>query len=113
MFLDKMPREKRYILQPVAERGQMNIDYVQPVKEIFPEGAALAGCLEVNVRGGYITHIHVHMTHSADPHDLSFLEDPQYLCLEQHRNIADLIKKDRPAVSLFEKAFLHVLGAGE
>jgi hypothetical protein len=91
----------------------VDVDDVQAVKQVFPKRAALASRPEIDVRGNDIPHVHVHVAHAADPHDLPFLEDPQDLGLEQGRNIADLVKKYGAPVRLFQEALFRVLRPGE
>ena len=113
MLLDKMLCQEGNILHALPERRQMDIDDVQTVKKVFPEGAPLARGLQVAVGRGNEPQVHLELAHAADPHDLAFLQHPQDLGLEQGRNVADLVEEDRAAVGLLQQPLFLILRAGE
>jgi hypothetical protein len=113
VLLDKMLRQERNILHAFTQWREMDVDDVETVEKVFPENAALARDLEVAVRRSDEPEVHADLAHSADTHDLPFLQYAQDLGLEERRHIADLIEEHGSAVGLLQKTLLGVLRAGE
>src|SRR5437870_7104605 len=110
---DEMIDEQRDVLDALAQRRHHDRHYVEPVVEIFAEGAAADGLLEVRVRRGDEAHVDLDRPGAADPLDLALLEYPQELGLELGPQGADLVEEERAALRELELAKLALVGAGE
>src|SRR6185437_13494750 len=69
--------------------------------------------LQVPVRRGNDTHVHLQRLRAADPLKSFFLERSQNLGLQRERQIADLVEKQRPAMRELELSGLSLGGARE
>ena len=65
------------------------------------------------MRGGDYPHVHFPRARRPDPLELPFLQHAQELHLDFLRQVADLVEKDRAAVSQLEAPLPHRHGAGE
>jgi hypothetical protein len=70
--------------------------------KVFTKRAFLESDFQVSVCGGDNPHINGYGGDSSHTLELPFLEKPQELGLKFLRDIADLVEKDRPALSQFK-----------
>ena len=110
---EQHPGERQDVVPALAQRRHVQLDDLEPVVEILPEGAAGDPVGEVAVGGGHDAHVDLPALVLADAPDLPLLERPQELDLHARRDLADLVQQQRPAVGRLEQA-RPVLGrAGE
>ena len=69
------------VLGPLAQGGQFDPDYVQPVVEVLAEAAGSDGSLQVLVGCRDDPHVHPPALVGPDGHDLSLLDHVQQLGL--------------------------------
>src|SRR5437867_9315728 len=100
-------------LGTLAERRDTEVDHVEPVVQVFPEGACFNATLEVGVRGGDDPDVDLDLAGAAEAAKLLALDRPQQLRLTAQPHLAHLIEKQRPAVRHLKDAQLAVIGAGE
>src|SRR5262249_23004704 len=87
---------------PLAERRQRDLDDPEPVVEVLTELAVGDALAETGVGRGEHPHVDRHAAASADPLDLPLLQDAQELRLQRERHVADLVEKERAALSGLE-----------
>src|SRR5262249_61080414 len=73
--------EQGNVVAPLAQRGQADLDRIEPVQQIFPEPARLYFALDVRIGRG--DHAHIGAARGRGPHalELSRLEHAQELGL--------------------------------
>ena len=91
----------------------MNRHNVKTIVEIFTELSFLDETLQIAVSGRYNPNINGHRHDSAHPLELPLLEKAQELRLKFRRHVADLVEKDRAAMSQFDLARLTPVRAGK
>src|SRR5690606_29279684 len=77
---------------------------IEAIEQVFPESAVLHLLQQVAVRGGYQPYVHLERRAASNRIDLALLHGAQQLDLHVQRQIADLIQKQRAAMSLDELA---------
>src|SRR4051812_4578272 len=89
------------------------MNHVQSVVEILAEPALpdLGG--EVAVRGGDDAHVDRDRLVAAHALQIALLQHAQELRLDEGRDLADLVEKERAAMRLLEAAHASLVGAGE
>ena len=97
----------------IAQRGQRDLDDVQPVVQILAEATGGDLVEQVAVRGGDDTDVDVPRRRCADALHFAVLHDTQQLRLHRQRHLADFVEKDRAAVRELEQARFGVGRAGE
>ena len=95
------------------KRGQAQIDDVQPIEQVFAEGAALGRFGEVAVRGRDDADVDLDRLGAADAVDLAFLDGAQQLGLQARVHLADFVEQQRAAIGFLELADAPRDGAGE
>ena len=111
--LDQVLDEQRDVVHPFAQRGDLDWKDIQPVEEILAKCACRHGCLQVAVRGGQHAHVHGNRLAAADPFNFPLLEHSQQRDLSLGRQVADLVKEDRPAVGQLKSPETPLQRAGE
>ena len=106
-------RERREVLDPVAQRRHADGDDLQPVIQVFAEAPLLDRLIEVDVRGGNQPEGGLDRVGSADTFDLILLNRAQQLGLQVVTEVADLVEEQGAAVGQLELAQLLPHGAGE
>ena len=77
---------------------------VEAIVEVFAEAPRSDGFGQVDVGGGDQAHVDGLGQTRAEAHHLALLQHAQQLDLYGHRQIADLVEKQRAAVGRFEPA---------
>ena len=96
---------------PFPQRRQMNGDDVEPVEQIFPEGALFDRRIQLSVGRSHDAHIHLDIVAPPDPADLLFLQHAKELGLQRKTEVSDLIQKQRPLIHGFKQPDLTRLRA--
>jgi hypothetical protein len=91
----------------------VQLDDLEPVVEILPEGAARDTLGEVPVGRRQDAHVDPSVLGLADPADLPLLEGAQQLHLHARRDLPDLVEKKGPHVGRLEQARPVMGRAGE
>ena len=112
LFLEESGQQGN-VFAAFAQRRHVDVDDVEPVIEVFAEGAGHQQFLEIAVGGGDDPHIDRHGLGAADRAHLVFLQHAQQLDLQAHRHVADLIEQQGAAFGRLEQAYVVAGGAGE
>lgn len=88
--LQKVMKEKRDVLSPLAESRHFDRQVGEAEVEILPEAAGLDFGFEVPVGGGDHPHVHPAVAGLADPAHAAVFQDAQKTGLESHVHVADL-----------------------
>ena len=111
--VEEMQGQRLDVLGALAQRRQLQGDDVEPVEEVFTESAGGDLCLEILVGGGEEADVDLAGAGRADGNELTLLQDPQQLGLQQRAEIADLVKEEGPLVCLLEQTPLRLDGPGK
>src|SRR5215467_1995503 len=105
--------EQWNIFRSFSQRRNRDWKDVQPVEEILAKSSGRDSGLQVAIRCR--DQANVYLDRIIAPHTLefSFLEDPEERDLRFHREIADLIQEERPAVSRLKPPQASLQCAGE
>src|SRR5689334_3862159 len=110
VFLTVFFREKlhecRNIFLPLAQGGQLNIDDVQTVVEVFAEPAFVHETLQINIGGSNDACVNFDGFDTTKPHELFFLDHAQEFRLRLGSNCSNLVEENGALVRNFEQSFL-------
>ena len=98
--------EDRNIVAAIAQRGQMNVDDVEPVVEIGAEAPALDVVFQIAVRRRHDAHVHRNGFGAADGDRFALLQHAEQLHLGRRRHLADFIEEERAAAGGREQSLL-------
>src|SRR5579859_7894069 len=93
------------IRAPFAKGGQMNGDHVQPEIKVLAKLPFLLGGLKVAVGGGDDAHVDFELLIAAYRADFLLLQHAKELGLQFHRELANLVEKDSPAIRRLKESF--------
>ena len=113
LLLEEVHGQQRDVLGPLAQRGQVDPDHVEPVEQVGAESALLDLILQDLVGGRDDPDVDLERLRPADALELPGLEHAEQLGLEGRGDVADLVEQQRPAVGQLEPADLAPLGARE
>ena len=105
--------QERDIIEPLAERGQLDRDHVEAIVQILAEPAGGDRLGQVEVRGGEDAAVGADDVGPADPLERPVLEHAEQLGLHAQGKLADLVEEERSPFGLLEPPFLLPVGAGE
>ena len=111
--IDEVLDQQRDVVGPLAKRRHRDGKHVQPVEEIAAERARLDRRLQVAVRGGDHAHVDANRCASSDTLELTLLQDAEQRDLGLHRQLADFVEEDGPAVRQLEAAEATLRRTGE
>ena len=106
-------RERRDVLDALAQRRQRDRDHAQAEVEVLAEPAFLHRLVEVDVGGGDQAEVGLDRAGAADALDLALLNRAQQLGLQVEPQVADLVEEERAAGGELELADLLADRAGE
>ena len=101
-FRQEQVRQRQNVLAPLAQRPDIQLHHVQPVKQILAETPGLHLLLQVPVARGEDADVRAHLAVGADALERSILRHAQHLGLKRRRHLGDFIEKNRSAVGLLE-----------
>src|SRR6185369_7295699 len=104
-----MIQQERDILKPLAQRRYLDLVGAEPVIEVFTELACGYKALQVAVGRQYDAGITFSDDIGADRVIFLFLEQPEQLDLRCFVQIANLVKKERPAPGTGDHPFPRLL----
>src|ERR1041384_2357063 len=108
-----MPHQPFDIFQPFPQRGNVDRENVQAVKQVASELSAAGHLREVSMGGCDDADIDLHGPCTAETLELVLLENAKQLRLQFERNVPDLIQEQRAAVCAFEPSEAGADGAGK
>jgi hypothetical protein len=103
---DEMARERRYVLEAIAERRQADREDAEPIEEVLAGAPRLHLVLELPVRRDDDADVDLPVARVAHGPDLALLQDAQQLRLQARRRLRDLVQEERAAVGDLEEALL-------
>src|SRR5258705_8445438 len=108
-----MGHQKRDVISSLTQRRQMELDYIQSVKQISSKSTCGGQFLKITIAGRDHTCVHLDHFGSADRHNFSFLQYAQKLHLQSGTRLAYLVEKNSALARVFEDAALVPGRAGE
>src|SRR5262245_20092222 len=102
-----------YVFFSFSQRGERDVDDVQPVVQVLAESARAHHLAKVTIGRCDDAHIDLDCFHPAQSHELTFLHDTQQLRLRVERNVADLVEEDASAIGNVAQTLLRVDRTGE
>lgn len=102
--LQKMLGQQRNVRDPLAQRRQLDVDYVHPVEQILAKASFGHGPAQILVGREDRPHVDGAGLRSADRLELELLQHAEQLDLHSRAGGADLVEEDRPLVGLRELA---------
>ena len=111
----ELPLHQRdHIVRAFPERGNIDLKGIEPVQKVTAKAALGDLLLNIHICSRNDTHIDGNDRRAADAADLLFLQDPQQLCLQRHRDLSDLVQEDRALVRQLKQSHFSLPGsAGE
>ena len=101
---DEFVDQHRDVLHPLAQRGHLDGEYVEPVEEIFPETVLGDHLFQVLVRRGNDAHVRLLGLVATDALEGALLQHAQQLDLHGQRHVADFIEEQGAALGQLEAA---------
>src|SRR5258708_13953819 len=92
------------IFPPLAERRNVDREYVQAVKEIFSKGAASDRTFQVAIGRGHHPHVRANRLASANPLEFTLLQNAQQSNLSFRGQLTDFIQKNRASLRKLKPA---------
>src|SRR5882672_667747 len=111
--LEEPRGQDRDLFLALPERGNHDLDHVEPVVEVLAELALDHRLLEVTIGGGDHPSVDVDQFVTTDPRELEVLEDVEQLGLETERELGDLVEVDRAGLRELELPCLPPMRTGE
>src|SRR5918994_1497202 len=105
--------ERRYVLEPFAQRGNRDREDEDAVIEVFSKRALLDERLEIAMGGDNDARVHFDRPLAAHTLELTLFEQAQELGLHGSRHVADLVEEQRPFVGLLELSEVPCRSAGK
>ena len=90
------------VIFSLSQGGDLDLDDVDAIEEIFPEFTGLDESTQVVICGRDESEVHLDRFCPTHPHYFAFLKHPQELHLERGRGFGDLVQKNCAAVCRFE-----------
>src|SRR5437660_8474016 len=109
----EMRQQKGHVFPAIAQRRNLEVDYVQAVIKIFAEAALSHQRKELYVGSGYNAHVDSELLGAAEAHEFALLNHAQKLGLRFRANGGDFIKENGALIGDFEEALFGSNGAGE
>ena len=103
-FGDEQRGQRQNVFAAFAQRRDVQLHHVQPVKQVLAKSSRLDLLFEVAVRGGEDARVGLDFAIRADALKASVLRHAEQLGLELRRHLADLIEENRAAVRHLEPA---------
>ena len=108
-----MSRASGRFFLALPQRRNEQWQHVQPVIQVFAKLAFCHRLLQQLVGRGDDADIHLDRLCPAQAQEVALFQHAQQFGLQAEGSIADLVKKQRAAGSLFDESFLAAAGIGE
>ncbi len=113
VLVEEVLGEERDIVGAFAECGDVDLDHIEPIVQVFAETALFDLLAQGFVGGGDQTDIDGGGKCATKAFDAAALEDTQEFDLDTGHDLADLVEEEGSAVSEFKSTGLCVVCAGE
>ncbi|MNO62695.1 hypothetical protein D3C76_533760 [compost metagenome] len=111
--MGKMVGQHRQVTIALTQGRGRDLQHVQAVIQVFAKAFLLDRRLQIDMGCRQHPYIHGDRLATANPFDVFFLEEAQQARLQLKGQIADLVEKQRAAVSRFDPPDLALMGAGK
>jgi len=101
-FFYHCPDQQRDVFTPLTERGHLDREHVQAVKQILAKSTSPNLLPQIPVCRGNYPHIYRHGNRATQSLELPFLQHPEQFCLQFQWQFANFIKENGRAVCRFE-----------
>ena len=112
-LLQEVRREDGNVFGPFAQRGHVEGNYVEPVKQIFAERVAADFLLELLVGRGDHAHVHRDRLIRAKRFHALLFQHAQHFRLRFQAHVADFVEEQRAAIGFLKFSDFVFAGAGE
>src|SRR5260370_2008366 len=99
-------REFHDFSRAVAQRGDLQLDHVEAIVQIFAEAFFLEQLIEMLIGRGDYSRIDLDCLRAADPFEGPLLQEAQQLGLHHRSQVADFVEQDRATLGRFEPSRL-------
>src|SRR5258705_10845661 len=107
-----MGHQKRDVISSLTQRRQMQLDYIQSVKQISSKSTCGGQFLKITIAGRDLTRVHLDHFGPADRHNFSFLQYAQTLHLQSATRLTYHVVKNVDLARMFEVTELVTDRAG-
>ena len=104
MLLEKVERERRNVVTPIAQRRQHDFNRVETEQQVLPEAAGGHFGIDVGVRRRKNAHVDAARARRAEPLELAGGDHAQQLGLLRRRHIRDFVEEERAAIGQLESS---------
>src|SRR5262245_32746685 len=112
--LGQEPRhQRRNFLSPLSQRGNADLDHVEPIVEVFSELAAPHRLFQIAIRRGDHARVGGAQPMASHARESEVLQHMEELGLQRERQFCDLVEIDRAFVRVLELPGLTTMGARE
>src|ERR1019366_1985840 len=112
-MLEVMLREPKEVVRALPQRWHFRRNNVEPKIQVFAKAALGDALFEIAAGGGNDADLGLTGDILAHPLVFTFLQQPQQLGLDLHRQVSNLVEKKRPARGDFDFAPMVTQGARE
>src|SRR5437867_871894 len=109
----EMRQQKGHVFPAIAQRRNLEVDYVQAVIKIFAEAALSHQRKELYVGSGYNAHVDSELLGAAEAHEFALLNHAQKLGLRFRTDGGDFIEENGALVGDLEETLLGSNRASE
>ena len=109
----KMIRQQRNVFRSLGQCGDLQIDHVQTVVEIFTKLVAGHHLRQIPVRGGNNTHINVDVAVTAQRANFPLLQHAQQFDLQRRGHVTNLVEEKCAALRRLKQPFPAADRTGE
>src|SRR5256885_3000450 len=113
MLVQEIPQNKSHFFPPIGQRGNLKMDHVQAMIQIFAEAAFTHQREQVDVGSRYDAHVDWEVLGAAETHELALLNHAQKLGLRFRADSGDFIEEYGALIGDLEKPLLGCNRAGE
>src|SRR6516164_3343838 len=113
VVIEEVGHQSRDVAAAFSQRWHSQVDHVNSVEQILPEGPVLDFAFENAVGGADDAHFDFLVFLGTDPAELAVLKKLQELGLQGQIELGDFIQKERAAVRQLNTAGLGTIGARE
>src|SRR2546427_11203455 len=111
--VDEVAHEQRDVFPPLPQRWEKDLEHLQAMEQVVPEGPGSHARGKIGVAGGDQAKVAVDRAAAADSSKLALLQHAQELCLRLEGPVRDLVPEKGAAVPELEDAHPPAVGAGE
>jgi hypothetical protein len=113
MTMDQVLNEPRQVLEPLAQRRNVNFEHVEAIIQIVAETARVYFRPEIPIGGGEDPNIDSDWGRGTHWQDRLLLKHSQQLRLQAQRHFADFVQEDCTASGPLEQPLLRSNGTGK